>query len=270
MTERLTYDSGIAGFDQTFGLPMREFVPTLLRLARISRGQRILDVGTGTGIAAEAALQLIGATGHVTAVDASRLMLDRARQRLAAYPNVTLGLENAEELSFPSGSFDAILCCMSLHIFNDEQRATNSFYRVLRENGTVAASVNTTADNSLTGRIRGFVAKHVPAKREEIAEWHERQYRLGEPDRLRRPFEIAGFRDIEIVSETRCFTFPSFEAYFDPIAGGGSPWGAEFAELPESVRQEIRDDLRREMEAKNESGQPVGIDVVILFASARK
>lgn len=270
MAQNLTYDSGIAGFDQTFGLPMREFVPTLLKMARICSDQRIMEVGTGTGLAAEALLQLIGATGHVTAVDASQMMLDRARERLAAYPNVALDLGNAEELSYPSGSFDAIICCMSLHVFSDEQRAVHNFHRVLRNGGIAAVSVNTTSKDSLTGRLRNFVAKHVPSKRKEIAAWHERQYRLGEPGRLRRPFEIAGFRDIETLSETRRFTFPSFDAYFDPIASGGSPWGAEFSELPAGVRQEIRDDFRRELEAEAGHGQPIGIDVVILFASARK
>jgi ubiquinone/menaquinone biosynthesis C-methylase UbiE len=49
------YDLGAAGYDQIFGFASREFVPTLLRLARLAPGQRVLDVATGTGNAAEAA-----------------------------------------------------------------------------------------------------------------------------------------------------------------------------------------------------------------------
>jgi ubiquinone/menaquinone biosynthesis C-methylase UbiE len=60
------------------------FVPTLLILARVSPGQRVLDVATGTGIAAEAALDAVGPSGHVTAVDDTPLMLDRVREMLEA------------------------------------------------------------------------------------------------------------------------------------------------------------------------------------------
>jgi predicted methyltransferase len=62
-----SYGKGVGGFDRTFGLPMRQFVPTLLRLARLSAGQRVLDVATGTGIAAEAALDAVGPPGSVSA-----------------------------------------------------------------------------------------------------------------------------------------------------------------------------------------------------------
>jgi ubiquinone/menaquinone biosynthesis C-methylase UbiE len=267
---KFTYNRGIAGFDQIFGLPMREFVPTLLQMAGVRQGQRILDVATGTGVAAEAALKLVGQAGHVTAIDVSEPMLDKARERLAAFPNVAIRLENAEALSFPDNTFDAVICCMSLHVFHDEKTAADQFYRVLRNGGSAAVSVNTTAKNSLTGYLRLLIAKHVPAKRAEIEAWCERQYRLGDADRLRRPLEKAGFRNIEAVVETRHFTFPSFDAYFDPIASGGGPWGAEFEELSVDVRQTIRSDLKSEMEAENGPGQPVGINVRIQFASGRK
>jgi hypothetical protein len=44
MSKQFSYDQGVSGFDQTFGLPMRQFVPTLLRLARLAPGQRVLDI----------------------------------------------------------------------------------------------------------------------------------------------------------------------------------------------------------------------------------
>ena len=61
-----SYGKGVSGFDRTFGLPMRQFIPTLLRVARLSPGQRVLDVATGTGFAAGAALEVVGPSGHVT------------------------------------------------------------------------------------------------------------------------------------------------------------------------------------------------------------
>ena len=50
----------------------RHFIPFLLRAARIGLGMRVLDVATGTGLAAEAALAAVGPPGLVVAADISR------------------------------------------------------------------------------------------------------------------------------------------------------------------------------------------------------
>ena len=70
MAEELTYrNEAAAGYDRAFARVTTHFVPFLLRAAHVAPGMRVLDVATGTGLAAEAALQVVGATGHVTAAD---------------------------------------------------------------------------------------------------------------------------------------------------------------------------------------------------------
>jgi hypothetical protein len=118
--------------------------------------------------------------------------------------------------------------------------------------------------------MRSVVARRVPSKAAEIAAWHAHHFSLGDADSLRRPFEAAGFQDVETVMETRRFSFPSFDAYFEPIAAGGGPWGAEYAELPADMRRLIREDLRDDLEGEAGPGGPIAIDVNILFASGRK
>src|ERR1700732_1356630 len=138
MSKQFSYDQGVSGFDQTFGLPMRQFVPTLLRLARLAPGQQVLDVATGSGISAGAALDAVGPSGHVIAADIEPSMLDEAKKRLGSYPNVSFAVEDSQALTFPDASFDAIVCCMALHIFPDRVRALSGFHRVLRGGGCVA------------------------------------------------------------------------------------------------------------------------------------
>jgi ubiquinone/menaquinone biosynthesis C-methylase UbiE len=270
MSQQFSYDQGVSGFDQTFGLPMRQFVPTLLRLARLAPGHRVLDIATGSGISAEAALEKIGPSGHVTAADIEPSMLDEARKRLSEYPNVSFAVEDGQALTFPDASFDAIVCCMALHLFPDRLRALSGFHRVLREGGRVAVSVNTAPERSLFGRVRLAVARHVPSKEAEIAAYSAHMFSLGDAESLRGPFEAVGFRDVETVAESRRFSYPSFDAYFDPVAEGGGPWGVEFASLPVDARERVREDLRRELEGGGASGDAVEIDVDILFASGRK
>ena len=94
-----------------------DIVPTLLRAAHVSTGQRALDVATGTGIVAAAASDIIGPSGHVTATDLSGPMLDQARRRLETRTNVDFALMNGQALTFPKEHFDVVLCGMALMFF---------------------------------------------------------------------------------------------------------------------------------------------------------
>jgi SAM-dependent methyltransferase len=60
------------------------FVPALVAAAEIKRGNRVLDVVTGTGEAAQLALSHIGDSGLVVGSDISPAMLDEARSRLSS------------------------------------------------------------------------------------------------------------------------------------------------------------------------------------------
>jgi ubiquinone/menaquinone biosynthesis C-methylase UbiE len=97
------------GYDRYFGHVSREFVPPLVRAARLAPGMRVLDIATGTGLVAEAAAAAVVPTGSVVAADIAPAMLEQARDRLGALPNVSLAVEDGQALSFPDGSFDAVV-----------------------------------------------------------------------------------------------------------------------------------------------------------------
>src|SRR6266540_4076180 len=78
MSELSYKDEAASAYDRAFAHVSTHFLPFLLRSARLEPGQRVLDVATGTGIAAEAALAVVGPSGHVTAADVSQAMVDRA------------------------------------------------------------------------------------------------------------------------------------------------------------------------------------------------
>src|SRR5208337_5275956 len=110
VVEELAFkDEAAAEYDHAFAHVTAHFMPFLLRAAHIAPGMRVLDVATGTGLSAEAALAAVGPTGHVTAADISPQMVAKARERLGDAPNVAVSVEDGQALSFPDESFDAAL-----------------------------------------------------------------------------------------------------------------------------------------------------------------
>src|SRR5689334_8860697 len=99
-------EAAAAGYDRSVGEMTRRIVPVLLSHARLAPGMRVLDIATGTGLAAEAAVQAVGPSGHVTATDISPAMIAKARERLGGLPNVSFSIEDGQALSFPDADFD--------------------------------------------------------------------------------------------------------------------------------------------------------------------
>jgi ubiquinone/menaquinone biosynthesis C-methylase UbiE len=261
-----SYGQGVSGFDRTFGVRMREFIPSLVRLARPAPGDRVLDIATGTGNAAETAVAAVGPSGHVTAVDDMPAMIEQARQRLDGVPNVTFAIGHASALTFANASFDVVLCSMALMIFPEREHALSGFRRVMREGGRLSVSINTRPERSITGAVRMAVARQVPSIEAAMAH----HYSLNNADRLCALLTGAGFRSVETVMETRAFHFPSFDAYFEPFEQGGGPWGSAYAGLSSEARRAAREDVRRILAGNMGADGGVTIEADILFGCGTK
>lgn len=267
MSERFSGAATAGGYDQAFGHVSRDFVPTLLRVARVAPGQRVLDIATGTGAAAEAAAAVVGPSGRIVAADISHPMLEKARERIGSLPNVSLTIEDAQALTFPAESFDAVLCQMSLMLFDDPARGLSEFRRVLREGGWTAVSVNTVPSRSFHTRVNDAIGRHVAAR----AAAARRFFSLGDAQLLRSLFEAVGFRDIEIATEARRYPFPSFAAYFEPIEQGLGQAGQEYLALPADVRLAVREEVRRQLEGEATGARGhVEVQVELLFGCGRR
>jgi len=87
-----------------------------IELASIKEGERVLDVGCGTGTLAVAARRETGPTGEVHGIDPSAEMIEVARQKAAkAGVDARFQIAAIEELPFPDGHFDLVLSSLMLH-----------------------------------------------------------------------------------------------------------------------------------------------------------
>ena len=264
MAKELAYhDEAAAEYDRAFAHVSSHFLPFLLDAAGVVGGMRVLDIATGTGLAAAECLRTVGPTGHVVAADLSEAMVEQAKQRLGMERNITLAVENGQALSFDDNSFDAVTCSLGLMFFPDPSRGLSEFLRVLRPGGRAAASVLTVPERSYNGRINTVIAKHLPA----IGEATARTFALGDVAHLRQLFERAGFRDIKISREAHRFTLPSFDAYFGPFERGGASTGQAYLTLSQSERDAVRKEVQR---CLGDSGGPVEIEVEFQFASGQR
>jgi ubiquinone/menaquinone biosynthesis C-methylase UbiE len=263
MTEPL-YASGAAGYDDLFARVTRAFIPALLEAAQIAAGQRVLDVATGTGAAAQAAAELVGPGGQVIAGDISRTMLDVARCNLK---NTRIRFEqcDGQALPFPHARFDRVICQLGLAFFDDPARGLAEFNRVLVPAGRTAVSINSTPERSLYTRIGTVIGQHVPAKAEQL----NRYASIRTARRLRALLQGAGFTEVAVHSEVRSFAFASFDDYFAGIEAGAGIAGQEYVKLPPDLRQAVREDIRRSFPGEA-TGAPFAVDMEVLVGSGRK
>ncbi|OBT10174.1 bifunctional demethylmenaquinone methyltransferase/2-methoxy-6-polyprenyl-1,4-benzoquinol methylase [Vibrio sp. UCD-FRSSP16_10] len=101
-------------------------------------GQRILDLGGGTGDLTAKFSRIVGDKGHVVLADINNSMLNVGRDKLrnvGVVGNVHYVQANAEELPFPDDYFDCITISFCLRNVTDKDKALRSMYRVLKPGG---------------------------------------------------------------------------------------------------------------------------------------
>jgi SAM-dependent methyltransferase len=139
-----------------------QWVEPMLDAVRPVDGDRLLDVGTGTGVVARAALRRVGPAGSVVAVDPNDGMLAVAK-RLA--PGLDLRRGTAEHLPIGTAEIDCVTCQFALMYFQDRARAVSEIARVTRPGGRVAVATWAAVEES-----PGYAAM-VELLGEEIGDW---------------------------------------------------------------------------------------------------
>jgi arsenite methyltransferase len=108
-----------------------------LGLARLLPGERVLDLGSGSGMDVFAAAAQVGPAGSVTGVDITPEQLAKS-ERLRGDEHVSFQHARIEELPFDDGSFDAVISNGVVNLSADKRRVFAEAARVLRPGGRLA------------------------------------------------------------------------------------------------------------------------------------
>lgn len=174
----------------------QKFAPRLVELANLKEGDAVLDVATGTGLAAIAAAEIVGTTGYVLGTDFAIGALQQARFKAedSKLANIRFEEVDADDQVLSESHFDAILCSSAIVYFTDIPTVLRRWYQGLKIEGVAAFSCFQEISPSASVLFRKTVARYgvsIPNPNQP----------LGTPERCHQALRAAGFKDIEIVTE---------------------------------------------------------------------
>jgi len=114
----------------------------LIEIAGVVPGERVIDIGCGTGGLALDLAKRVGDQGEVLAIDIARPLLDRAEQRLreAGSKRIELVLADAQTFAFEPGRADLVVSRFGVMFFDDPIAAFANIAKALRPGGRIVVA----------------------------------------------------------------------------------------------------------------------------------
>lgn len=216
------YNLAAPGYDKPALQFFSRVAQRLVDLARIQPGSIVLDAGTGTGVAAFAAMEKVGRTGRVIGLDVGEQILEYARQKRddQGLSNLSFRLGDMEHLEFSDDTFDAVLSASSIFFLPNMASGLKEWKRVVKGGGSVAVSgYGESAFRPLSDlfeeRIRSYGVKLAAPIRP--FSWQ----RLTEPEQCLSLFREAGFENIEVFCEQLGYYLKDADEWWDVIWNSG-------------------------------------------------
>ncbi len=237
----MSFDVAADAYDGFMGRYSRLLSSQLVDLASVRAGQRVLDVGCGTGALTGELVGRLGPTA-VAGADPSEPFVAAIRSR---YPGVDVRRATAEHLPFGDDAFDATLAQLVVHFMDDPVAGLTEMRRVTRPGGVVAACVWDHGGSQGPLRLFWEAARSLdPAADDESNRPGTREGHLAEL------FGAANLRSIKATALTVSLDHPTFEAWWEPFTRGVGPAGAYLAGLDADRRTTLRAACREQVSAE--------------------
>jgi trans-aconitate methyltransferase len=214
----------------------REFVDAL----GVTRGQRALDVGCGTGELTRVLIERLGVDA-VAAADPSAPFVESVRD---TYPDLTVKLAGAEELPFGDAEFDVVLAQLVVLFMADPSRGIAEMIRTAKPGGVIGANV---WDH---GGGNGPLSPFWEAVRSTAADVPDESHLAGVHEgQLAAMFMAAGLLEVTSTVLTITLHFEAFDEWWKPFLLGVGPAGAYVASLDLDGQARVREACAQRMGA---------------------
>jgi ubiquinone/menaquinone biosynthesis C-methylase UbiE len=250
MTSSFTVRSA-AGYEQLMGRWSRRLAEPFIAFAGIADGERVLDVGCGTG-SLTFALAQAAKLDEIAAIDYSPVFVAEA-QRRNSDSRISIAQGDACALAFEDNRFDRAFSLLVLHFVPEADKAIFEMRRVVRGGGTVAAAVWDHLGGMPSMRMfwDTIAAQDPEARRLRHQYFFQPMMR---PDELRQGFLLGGLVDVEQTSLLIRMDYKNFADYWEPIASGEGPLGKYVSGLDADRLAEAEEAVQ----AAYEGGEPDG------------
>ncbi|CDX16568.1 Methyltransferase type 11 [Mesorhizobium sp. ORS 3324] len=250
MTSTFTVHAA-SGYEQIMGRWSRRLAPLFVDFAGLAGGERILDVGCGTG---SLTFELAKSAGlaEIQAIDFSPVFVEAARERNTD-PRITFSQADATVLPFEDNAFDRALALLVLHFVPEAGKAVAEMRRVVRPGGVVAAVV--------WDHLGGMPGMRMMVDTVATLSEGGRQLRnrycfqpMMQPGEMKRTFVEQGLADVTETQLMIRMDYQNFDDYWAPIGAGEGPLGKFMTTLNAAERARVEGAVRDAYEAGRADG----------------
>jgi SAM-dependent methyltransferase len=228
-------------YDRHVGRYGAQLAAGLIELTGVSAGDRVLDVGCGTGQLTMELARVAGASS-VAALDPSAPAVDFCRSRV---PEGDIRIGAAESLPFSDGEFDAVLAQLVVNLTDDPPRAVREMARVARPGAPVAAAF---WDDDEMPLLRSYWDPCAAVAPEVLAAVsRQAQVGLADVEVLRDWWTGAGLGEVGLADFEVTAEYESFDDLWSAFEAGVGHSGALYVSLDPERQRAVRADARRRL-----------------------
>lgn len=148
-----------AGYSNVYDVIFKQFFYPrqrhVINTMNIKPGDRVLDVGVGTGLS----LSLYPSSCNVTGIDLSAEMLKKAKEKIDKYrlTHINLMEMDASNLRFEDNSFDHVIATFVISVVPDPVKVISEMKRVCKKSGKIVIVNHFQSSNKFIAKIEEFI-----------------------------------------------------------------------------------------------------------------
>jgi len=247
---------GWAKWEHAFVTGFSDATDTMIDMAAIEPGMRVLDIACGAGNQSIQVAKRVGPEGHVIASDISNKMLEHLRENAlrAGVKNIETLTSAADELDPALGPFDAAICRMALMLFPSPRGALRALRPLLRPNARFAAFVfSTPANNPFMALPMEILLRH--AGKRPPPPGSPGIFALGGEGVLECLLLDSGFTDLKTETVQAHIVLPSAAEALHLMQEAAGAYRAVVADLDEQAKSRAWDEVYDGMKQFDDGSQ---------------